>query len=145
MNAKPKRTFNHDFPFVEIILIGTQFFLLIVSVREFYKKGDSGFIFLAVFIMSGLALIYWLTNWRNKRLYFNENSLIIKPYLNKAETIPYENIEGYLLKETYSRQRTGLDYHIHIISQPSEQLWKLVKNELKGIGFIRYHLILAGK
>jgi hypothetical protein len=29
--------------------------------------------------------------------------------------------------------------------QPSEQLWKLVKNELKGIGFIRYHLILAGK
>jgi hypothetical protein len=115
MYSKPKRTFEHDFPFTEIAFIVFQFFVLVGSIVQYYKRNEIQYLFIAFVVLLILMVFYWITNWRNKKLYFKNDSLLIKPYFKRTEVIPYEQIEGYLLRETYSRYGTGLDYHIHIM------------------------------
>jgi hypothetical protein len=115
MQNKFRRTFNHDFPFTELASIGSQLFILVSCVIQYFKKNEMLYLIIALVSFFAALMFIWITNWRNKKLYFKDDSLLVKPYLNKTKVIFFNDIKGYLLKETYSRFGTGLDYHIHII------------------------------
>lgn len=120
MKTKAKKyKLEHDFPFVEFCGIGTFLFLLGISVKRYFTDFDVDLIFIISGIIAGLFLFYWLTNSRNKTIIFEDETIKIKSLLGFSSTILEINeLEGYYLKETYTRW--GLDYHYLLVTKKNK-------------------------
>nr|WKN34435.1 hypothetical protein K4G66_18830 [Tunicatimonas sp. TK19036] len=121
MEKRSKRyVLKHSFPFVEYSGMGTFLFLLGISITSYIQENSIEWILLILASSIALGLTYWLTNSRNRTLIFYSDYIKIKPALKGSFNVQLEDIEGYQLKETYSR--TGLVYHVQVVTRDEKKL-----------------------
>jgi len=113
-----------QFPYVEFL--GTTFYLFILIMSTMKIMDGSGehwvFIILSFCFLIGL---YFLTNWRNKKIIIDQEQISIKPLLNRITVIPNSKIEGFEMRETYDR--SGLIKNIRIILKNGREI-DFIKN-----------------
>jgi hypothetical protein len=92
-----------------------------------------------------IILFYWLTNWRNKKIIFENELIKLKPFFKINSSIyNKKDILGFFIIERYTN--TGLDNHILLITKHKkyefvkdaysdfEKIKKLFEN--KGISYL---------
>lgn len=128
---------RHDFPFVETCGVGTFLFLLCFSVYHYVNTKETEWLLLIIGVLLGLYLSYWITNLRNKTITFSKD-VAIRPWLSFTPIIlKLEEIQGYRLKETYTRW--GLDYHVQILTK-SDRKFEFIKDVYPEYGKLKIYL-----
>ena len=135
MKTKLKKyKLKHDFPFIELCFISSFLFLLFLCAYRYVVTKGAEQLLLTIGISLGLFFFYWFANSRNKTVTFNDE-IAIRPWLSLRPTVlQSEEIQGYRLKETYTRW--GLDYHVQIITK-SGRKFEFVKDAYADYGQLK--------
>ncbi len=101
-----------QFPYVEFLGTAFSIFILTGSIIKIIDGSSEHWVFMILSFCFFVAL-YFLTNWRNKKIIIEREQILVKPLLTRTHVIPNSKIEGFELRETYDR--IGLIKNLRIV------------------------------